>query len=61
MNKYGLEFEYTVTEYIEVEAANNDEAEDKAREMLELGLTKRQIMGDTSEEAELVRSEKLDE
>ena len=56
MKRFEVEVEYTVTELIEVEADDVTEAEDKALEMLKLGVTDRNIVGDTCDEADVVRS-----
>lgn len=52
--QYFVEVEYTVTESISVEADSPEAAEKKALELLRLGATQRNIVGDTSEEAEVI-------
>lgn len=59
MKRYGIEVSYEVTEYVEVEADNLEAAEDKALELVKLGATNHNLVGDETEEAEVTRSEEL--
>jgi hypothetical protein len=54
MKKFVIIAEYKVSESIEVEAENYEEAEEKALELLAMGATNRNIVDDDSDYAEIV-------
>lgn len=52
MSKYVIEIKYEVIESIDVEAADIEAAEEKAIEMLQLGATDHNIVGDNIDDLE---------